>query len=233
MIRRYRHTGWDLVASVLLLVCVAVAATILLLEANGYLVDFVRFDVEPSSLLVVRAQPKDVQLTLDGEPLAETWDGTWQITPGRHDLEIEAEGRQRWTQSFHVTPRRARVYESVILYLNPPVLKGVRAREPAEVDMPLIDSILQVRDGEIRRLDGTQSSLVTRFSRTPIAARQLDMHHLIVQLGNELHVIDIDGSNDRVLLTLANDTPHPLVIRDDGRLLGVIIGTDVYEYQLY
>ncbi|MBI4032454.1 hypothetical protein HY374_01980 [Candidatus Berkelbacteria bacterium] len=234
MIRRYRHTGWDLVASGLLLVCVAVAAAIVLLEANGYLIDFAHLRVESSSLLVLRTQPRDTTIILDGKRLPHTWDGTWQISPGRHELAVTAPGRFTWQQSFHVSPRRAAVYQSIILYWRNPEFRETRPVLESEEETPHVDRALSVNVGEIRVVDGLQTQLVTRFSRIPQVVRFLDEDHLIVQLDNELHVIDIDGSNDRILFTLPDDAPRQLVVGNEGRSLGIIDhGERVSVYELY
>lgn len=234
MIRRYRQTGWDIVASVLLFVCIVVAATVLLLEANGYLIDFARLRVEPSSLLVLRTEPWDVTLDLDGATLAQAWDGTWQIAPGRHELAVSAENRHIWRQSFHVVPRRAAVYQSIILYRITPTLIETRPVHEEERGIPLVDPSLRVTvGGEIRIVDGLQTRLVTRFSRAPSAVRLLDAGHLIMQLDREIHVIDSDGSNDRVLFKLPDETARQLIISEGGRSLGIVNGEEVAIYQLY
>lgn len=233
MLRRYRRSGWDLVASALLLVCVAIAGSILLLEANGYLIDFARLRIEPSGLLVVRSNPRDASLELDGLPLASRLDTTWQITPGRHELIARADDRHPWRQAFHVAPRRVAAYEHIILYWITPRVTTTREATPEELAVPLIDPILSVRAGEIWIRTGDNAELITRFSRTPLAAWMLDEHHVIVQLDAELHILERAGSNDIALLSLTDASPRQLVVRANGRELGVVSSGEITYYELY
>ncbi|MBI4022948.1 hypothetical protein HY375_02175 [Candidatus Berkelbacteria bacterium] len=233
--RYYKQKSlWEIGASVLLFGLTALTSSILLLQANGYWIDFQELSVQKMGLLVLRYAPSDaVVIVADTESRSFRGEYAEVLPPGVYDVTITKLGYHAWQRTAAIHPGAATSFLNRELFLQSPVLLATTSPDPTDVTTPVIGAGLLVRENElwIHREDAALQ-LVTRLSRPIRSAVRTSDQTLAYQVENEIHVIDEDGRNDRVLFQLPDDRERRIRSLDGGRRIRLIEADVVEEYQI-
>jgi hypothetical protein len=118
-----------------------------------------------------------------------------------------------------VTSGQASTYENILLFktnltdADPP--NGLTLDELSTESKDLQND-LEIADTELFY----QNKFLTRFSSTILSAVMFpDQQHIVFQLGKQIRVMDLDGSNNKLLFELDSVTPTPLAFRGNGSIL--------------
>ena len=225
------RTFFGVVAFVLRTTLTLLAAGILVAEANGYHINFSTFEISKQGLLVARISPDSAQAMLSGEPLQWT-SGQWvtKRPPGTYTLTVNASEYLPWHKLLRIEAGRSIAFPNLSLYRQTPTLVEERAATRAELDTPLVDPRLAIEGSELWLNRQTGRQLISRFSAGLHSASLLDAGHVIFLRDRSVHVIDVDGSNDQLLLSDIS-SPDTRVLARNGTQLGLL--SSVGQIQWY
>lgn len=228
-----RETWWDIASFLVRSLLTLIAATILVLEANGFVIDFNRLRVEKAGLLVVGAHPDGVMALLDGKTLPlQRGQTTKQYFPDQYELEVQKDGYQSWHHQVRIEKGHVALFTSILLF---PTKLAVLTTHPvtvAERQAPLVSAQLRLVGTELWYRTNSGEQLITRLSLPMTAAVLFDSSHVLYETASGIHAIDIDGLNDQKLLAIESAVPLPLVLSDGGKTLSVVGEQTTTKYQL-
>lgn len=228
-----RETGWDIASFVLRSGLTLVAAAILVLEANGYVIDFNRLRVEKAGLLVLDARTADIAATLDGHPLmVRAGKLTQAYFPDLYQLEVTKSGYHAWHHPVRIERGRVALFDGITLFRERIVAGAQRPATAAEQAAPLVGAQVRITDSELWYRGTPDDVLVTRLSVPIQAAIPLDKTHLAYELSTGIHAIDLDGTNDVLLLDQPFPDPVPMLAQDGGRALLLLSAGSATPYRI-
>ena len=180
-------------------------ALFILYEANGYRLNKQTWRLELTGLISLDGQPKQVDsIMINGKKVDDTIlpYKVKKLLPGYYDIIITKSGYQNWAKSFYLDGGQAFEDKKMFLFFDKPIIKeSVRniSLDSLKNDAKNQASQVVIKDNEIWYDD----ELLTRFSDAPKSAILADDHlHIFFQLGSELRVIELDGSNNSKLFDL-------------------------------
>ncbi|MBI2590113.1 hypothetical protein HYW32_03795 [Candidatus Berkelbacteria bacterium] len=233
MLQLRGQTGWDVTAFILQTVLTLLTGGILVAQANGYDIDFRTLAVEKTGLLVLDVQPASAQVFVDEQELFErNGERVRQLLPGPVRIQVTNADYISWNHFAVIDSGLTKVFSKVRLFFKEPLIIRTRSVTKNEFLSPFIDSSLRLDQGEIWRIQGETARLITRLSRPILSATMLDEGHVVFQIEREIHILDLDGSNDINLLTLESDRAIQLISLYGGNVLGVLSEGILTEYQI-
>jgi len=213
--------------SAMLILLFIVCAGSIIFGAAGYRIESKSRKIYQTSMVVVKSQPRDATCILDGVEQAGM--SVWRISnvaPGNHKISVAKEGYQNWMQTFAVTAGETKIYEDIVLFLRNPTPIASEKNNNQNLFNKLLeqnvdDRIIVKNETELWYND----ELVTRFSQK-VAGIKLypDNRHVAYISKRELHIIDIDGSNDMAIIKLPSDN---YMFLDSGATVVYIDGEEL------
>lgn len=230
--RHYKSQNrWDVIGFFLRSCLTLLAAGILALRANGYEIDFQNVTWQKAGMIVINADPTDAHLTVDGEPSPLSGrERTILLAPRTYTVSVQKEGLTSWQQTVRVEAGRASTFSALLFWIEPKLLGTRTAQLEDHLQKP--NTELLIRDSELWFMSGDAPRLITRFSQAITTAVLLDRDHVLLQLGATLHVVDVNGSNDRRLINLVDAEPVNLLVRSGGQIIDIVKGEAVTTYAL-
>jgi len=192
-------------------------AFLIVLKANGYQLNYPSWKVIKTGMVVLNGDPKGVTIKMNNKILKGGLPERISNLPaGTYEITTSLEGYQSWHKVVKVDPGIAVICDSIILFKETPEEQTL----PENINIDKLGAEyadaardLTIKDSEIY----WRENLITRFSQKVSAlAFYPDNKHLIYQIQNELRVIDLDGSNNRLLVTLSNAEPSIFGFRNNG-----------------
>lgn len=174
-------------------------ATIITLQANGYIIDFNNLTLEKSSLVALQFSDRPDEVKIDSKIVDyQRSQLIKQINPGRHELVLSRSGYHNWYNSFRVEPGQAQHYENIKFFLTEPLLLGSQVTS----SLPTVNSDprLLILGSELWLRLPDQLKLITRYSEPILAAKVLADDQVVFLAEGFVRVINVDGSNDIPLL---------------------------------
>jgi hypothetical protein len=226
---------WDLASFILRTILTSIAAIILVLEANGYLIDFNRLRIEKAGLLVMTIHPTNASVFLGTEQLIASGSKiTDKLFPDQYVVEVRLNGYQTWRHIFRIEPGSVEPssFPDVVLFPLKIVKKSSHISTYNELQMNLFDKTFSVVNNELWRQSGNGDQLITRLSENIQAAIYFDDYHIIYETESGIHVIDADGTNDVSLVAEALSQPAPVYLSDNGHILNVVMSQVTEQYQI-
>jgi hypothetical protein len=196
--------------------------------ANGYIINLKSKSVLKTGMIYLKTDPRDVQIYLNNEfNSSKSPTKISNLTAGRYDIKISKDKYQDWQKTLTVEEGLVNIEDNVVLFLkdavNYPVSddeKNAFNKLPNQLltsDVKIIDnSEIWVPDPD----NAGQEKLVTRLS-TPIksAIYYSDKQHILFQIKNEIHVVDLDGSNNIKLIELPSEDTATFFVDQKGEFL--------------
>lgn len=228
--RELKSLSWSMGIVILTIIL----SFILVLKANGYIVDLKRLKVEKAGLLVVKPIPVDAEVKIDGKSFRTSLVKPYFIIfPGLYDITISKEQYHSWQRSIDLDPGEAEIFENVWLFLKDPILQQTREPTTIELDAPLIGEGLRINEGEIWLQEEDREILVTRLSVPVTSVARFGQRNIVFQTNSALNVIDRDGSNNIRLLDVKTTDPVRLIpLGNYSQVLVIKSPTEASEYQV-
>lgn len=200
---------------------------LIILKANGYQLNWRYWKLIKTGMIVLDGDPQDVSIKinqkyLEGMPLRMA-----NVSPGSYEITVSKDGYHSWQKNFEVPAGKAVTATNIILYLQP----AKDAQTPTNLNAQQVLNEYQNRAEGIEIKDTEiywQGNLVTRFDSQILAAVMYpDSEHLVFQQGNEIRIIDLDGTNNILLFNLQSSEPSAITFRDNGRTLVFLDGGQI------
>lgn len=178
-----------------------VLALFILYEANGYKLNRQTWHLELTGLISLDGQPRQIDdIKINGKTVASNLPyKTKKILPGYYEIVASKSGYSNWTKIFYLNGGQAYEDKKMFLFFTEPVItetNRIITKESLTNDAKNQASAVTIKNNEI----WYQENLVTRFSDIPKSAILADDRlHIFFQLGSELRVIELDGSNNTKL----------------------------------
>lgn len=223
-----------------------VAVVVVVVSASGYRFNLQTFKFSHTGLIAVNYTPQDAKVTLNGQPVTSSSGATTidYLLPGRYTVDISKPGYNNWEETFFVEAEKAYINTSIILYRTdaPIAATADQVTTFSALGANNSDSI-DIRGNEIwvkpairtSPILVTQSNLalIARYSQPAVSPFWTDdKMHIVFQLGNSIHVIDRDGSNDVTLATLDSADPVKMAIINNSQTLIYQVGETYFQRAL-
>lgn len=210
---------------------VTVIALIVLAYAQGNRINFKRLKLIKTGLISVEYVPKDSTVFINGKQAKNAKSFARNLTPGNYTFKISKETYTMWQLELNIAPESVNVYKNVVLFKSKPAInllsdarKIALLKSPTEVLVGAGDPYgLFANDYEL----WVRDRVIARFS-TPIRQAEWysDNYHILYQQGKEIRIIEKNGTNDTLLITLDQDTLSRFAVSSDGQELYYLDGLD-------
>jgi|GEM_PF-787443 hypothetical protein len=195
-------------------------SALIILKANGYQFNVQTWKINKTGMIVLNADPQG-KIYLDGKALRKP-DYPAKIgglSPGIYDLEITNPNYQSWQESIAVNYGEASVYDHILLFKS----NASDTNAPADLTLDRLTAESKNYQNNLNILGSEiyyKGSLITRFSQNvSTAVVYPDGFHILFQTGQQIRIIDIDGSNNKLLFDLPSDQATQLSFRQGGNLV--------------
>jgi len=214
----------------------------LIMIANGYIFNLKAKTLEQTGMIYVKADPKDVNIYLGNELKASKSPARLsELSSGRYDVKVSKNGYHDWGKTIVVEPGFVNAEDSIVLFLSDPISVSVTPDETEafnKLPNKLLNSDVKIiNESEIwiTNPESTdQNILVTRLSESiKKAAYYSDKKHILFQVKNEIHIIDIDGSNDVILATLPSEDSVEFFADDSGQFLYYQVKNELKKIKIH
>lgn len=217
---------WFLIVTALFLL----TATIALIWVQGYRINWQTFQIQKTGLIFIHSSPEQVDVFINDQLIANKTPVrlAYQL-PGTYSIELYKQSYQRWQKVIRVDEGQAASINQTILYLEKPELQTTTQADVEMLGKIEPKSNITFSEGEL----WYKNQLVSRFS-TPIISAKLtpDKAHIIYQRDRAIQVIELDGSNDTLIVTIQSPGEVPLTLADDGSYLIVDDSGDVKKWRI-
>lgn len=199
------------------------------LKANGWQLNFRTWRLLKTGMIILNGNPDKVEVKINGKIQTYSLPAKMgNLPPGSYDVSIASRGFQTWQKTIRVLPEKVSIYSDITLFLE----ESQEIEVPSKMTSEVIVKELQNRTNGLK-VAGPEiywnDNLVTRFSQNVVMATAYsDNHHIVFQLGNEVRVVELEGSNNQLLFRLVTSEPTTLVFRDDGRTIYYVEEGAVY-----
>lgn len=194
-------------------------ASLIILKANGFKLNWRTWKIAKTGMINLSGHPEDVQIKVNSKQYYGLPKKISELEPKTYNIEVSKPSYSSWQKQVKIEPGKTTSFESVILFKT----------EPEEVNPPQSYSLEQFQQdfresSKDLKVTGSevfyQDKLVTRFG-TNISSAVLypDKNHLVFLSGNEIRVIDLDGSNNRLLVSLNPAGTTPIVFQNNGSII--------------
>lgn len=217
---------------VVLIVSFIFFATVLIAYANGYHVNIKNFHLQRTGMIVVDGQLKTVKIYVNTQEYVTSLPVRFsRLAPGRYDVKVTSSNYQDWEKVVNLSGGEAVNLSNVVLFLQVPQVSKSPADQSIEnrANSNYLNQTagIAVNTNELRY----QDKLITRFSQTILGAiYDSNSDHFYLQLNDELRAIDIDGSNNRLLIKLSSAEPVKFYL--NGNNLYYISNNELYQVKI-
>lgn len=204
---------------------IIVIAGYLVLYSLGYKLNLESRKIIKTGLVVLSVNPVPDSIQVAGKVYKGKDDLSVQLEPGYYEVTVHKEGYHDWQVRTEIKAEFVSYYKYVELFKENTELSTLTDQSKIEIlDSP--NSILASNmpkglsssDYEIWLDD----KLITRFSEPISSATWLgDNHHIMYQQGSTIHIIDEDGSNNKILVNLPSSSPAKFNSSDRNRQINI------------
>lgn len=184
-----------------------VFAMFILFFAQGYRFNWKSMKVIKTGIIYVVSDPKDAQVYINGKLMEEKTPFSENLTPGKYIAEVRKDGYQPWYSGFKIEEEFVTEFKPIVLFKEDIKIEDLTDKRKIELLNSPIDTLALIKDdNNLSHNDyeiWADNNLVTRFSE-PIqkVVWYPDLAHIIYQKGKEIRIIEKNGSNDTLLVTL-------------------------------
>lgn len=193
---------------------------LIILKANGFQLNYKTWKILQTGMIVLDGSPRNSIIKINNRTLKSGFpEKIANLNSGNYEIVITFPSYQTWQKNISVREGMAATYKNIILFKDQS--QDTNAPSGLTIDKLTQDSRALSQDITI---DDTeifyQNNLITRFSQSVLGAVIYpDNKHIVFQLGDEIRVIDLDGSNNILLFKLSSALPTFIDFRDSGATL--------------
>lgn len=208
----------------------------ILFYAEGYRFNFKKMSTYKTGIISVYTYPRDAQVYLDSKLVKKT--SSFSRSPfranlrsGYYNVMAIKEGYVTWEKTIKVEAEKVANYGSVILFKSNVLPEKLNDTKKIDLLLNPNDFVATKRNDKALIINGSEiwynNSLITRFSTQILNANwYYDREHILIQSSNEIRIIDIDGSNNVLLVKLKENLPTQFVVNSSGDELYYRDGSD-------
>ena len=177
---------------------------ILVASANGYHFNTKTLKLQKTSMIIINGQLDSPTIYINGKVKKTGFSRRFgQLVPGRYEVLATKSNYQDWSKVVYLIGGQALTLNDVTLYLKTPDVTQITENSQS---IENIDKNFQSQKNDIDLLGGEihfNGQLITRFSQE-IGGAIYDQsnNHFYFQFGDEIRVMDFDGSNNVLLFKL-------------------------------
>lgn len=210
------------------LIMIALAMSVLF-YAQGYRFNVKNFKIIKTGVIFLVSDPKGSEVYL-GEKLQDKHTPyAMNLTSGNYSVRVEKKGYFDWNRNFNIKSEMVTDFKYIELFYENIETKILTDKKKisllnAPVDVLAVineDDLLISNDYEIWQ----NNNLVTRFSEPILGVSWYsDDKHILFQQGNEIRIIENDGYNNTLLVTLSSKNKTKFITNKKGNELYYIDG---------
>lgn len=217
--RRTKELPKILIGQFAVTLLIVVMALSILYYAEGFRFNWKNLKVIKTGIIHLVSFPKGGDVYINGKSTSKKTPFSKNLTAGYYNIKITKSGYISWTSAVKIEPELVVDYKNIIL-----IRENIDAREledPKKIDLldspedelAAKNSLLYYNDYELWQ----GNNLITRFS-TPIFKAVLypDQNHVVYQRGDEIRIIEINGTNDILLVKLHDKIATKFIISSKG-----------------
>jgi hypothetical protein len=193
---------------------------LIILKANGYKVNINTWELKKTGMIVLDADPHGT-IMFDGKALKNQRfpSKISNLNEGTYTIDVTQPGYQSWERVVAVEAGQASVFDQILLFKESPSPTNAPVTLTAEAlaaEMKNYQTDLVINGTEI----SYQNNLVTRFSQNIAGAVVYpDSAHIVFQVNDQIRVMDLDGTNNKLLFKINSAQPTSLSFRQGGDLV--------------
>jgi hypothetical protein len=218
--RRTRFLPKIILGQSLFTILIGIVAISIASYAQGNRFDFVHMKLIKTGIIVVKMNPKDALITVNGKETVFSSNYGINFEPGRYTVSASKKGYSPWERTVKVEPASVNIFDDAILFLSQPTVidlidqqKIALLNTPTDILATNATNSLYFTEHEI----SSGGTLISRFDGSiQKAIWYSDFHHVIYQQGTEIRVIDDSGTNDTLLVNLSSAKTALMAIGSGG-----------------
>lgn len=196
-------------------------ALTVLFYAQGNRFDFKNLRTIKTGLISVEYLPKDSEVYINDKKIKIGKSFAKNLPPAQYSFYISKNTYRTWQMDLNIDSKSVNVYKDVVLFKEEPLVETL-------TDERKISLLNGPSDQLASRVDRNglfsnnfeiwvEQKIVARFS-TPInhVIWYSDRAHILYQQDQEIRVIEKNGFNDTLLVTLSQNIPTKFAINSDG-----------------
>lgn len=217
-------------------IIMATMAFSILFFAEGYRINIKRMSIYKTGIVSIVAYPKDAQIYVDSTLVKNdsSFDKTLysaNLRSGYYNITVLKEGYTTWEKNIKIESGQVKRFSSIILFKENAIPEKLNDQNKINLLLNPNDILASKQNSRALISNDTEiwfnNSLITRFSTKVLnAVLYPDKEHILVQLSNQIRILDIDGSNDNVLVELKENLPTQFITNSDGNELYYRDGSD-------
>ena len=202
---------------------ILVAATCLVFYAQGWRFNFKTFQIYKTGLLYFEVSPTPDSFTIGNKNYEGKSKFAINLLPGTYQAKAVKNGYGDWNMEVSIEPEMVTSFSNIVLFANNPKITTLSDQSKiACLNSP--DSNLaekSQKDLSSNKYEiWSEGKLVTRFSQ-PISnvVWYPDLEHILFQQNDQIRVIDSQGFNNALLVTLSINQPTRFAVGNQGKEL--------------
>jgi hypothetical protein len=190
------------------------------LKANGWQLNYRTWQLVKTGMVSLNGEPRGSKIQINGKDYSQALPAKIRyLLPDYYDITVSNDKYQSWQQTIQVQSGKASIYPYITLFLANP--EDVTVPESVSKEKIQEDYLKQSQDLKISNEEiYWNDKFITRFSQKVLGAiTYSDNNHIVFQQNDEIRVIDIDGSNNKLLFKLNSFQPTPFSITSNGKTI--------------
>jgi len=230
MFSRYKKKILFIVFWTVLSVSFLFSAFIIVLKANGYQFNYKQWKVIQTGMIILDGTPHGAKINVNGRLNGRQLPTRLQaLAPGSYEISVFTEGYQNWQRIIRVDEGKAVSFQNIVLFFSNPE----ECRVPnSNLTIDQLKQAMTQNNPDLKILGNEifyQEKLVTRFSSDVLAASIYpDNQHLVFQIDNQIRVIELDGSNNTLLLNLKTTNPSAFIFANNDKTIVYLDQDQIY-----
>ncbi|MEI8143689.1 MAG: PEGA domain-containing protein [Candidatus Berkelbacteria bacterium] len=200
-------------------VIVAVAA-FLISYAAGYRFEPENLSFAKTGVIYLDSDASGAKTFVNGVDENKKFPFALNYKAGVYNVEIKLDGHQPWQKTLHVEAAGVYSFNNIVLFDSSPVVTTLSDQRKIDQIVTPNDVFVQAAKKKLTYNNNeiwVDDKIVSRFSSNISNVRWYsDLQHVMFQQGDEIRVIDLDGSNDKLLVTLNSDSSSMFTLGNRG-----------------
>lgn len=202
---------------------IAALGLALVFYSQGFKINWKNFKVIKTGMVLLYTDPEPDQIIINGKDWGNAKKFSHTLDPGYYDITIKKDKYQDWQRTVYIAPEQLYALKDITLFYSNPKVSELSDQSKIDyLNAPnsyLAENYkndLSYNKSEI----WVNGRLVTRFSQeinSPVWYPDND--HVVYQIKDEIHIIEISGFNDKLLVKLASALPTKFAVGNKGKEL--------------
>jgi len=196
----------------------------------GYKINWQNMTIKHTGIIYLAFSPKDAEVLINDKSKQKSSPFDLTLFPGYYETKIIKDGYWPWYQNIKIEADRVYSYKNIILFKQEPEIQLLTSKDSiSSIEAPY-DSLVKNPQGDLSANDyeiWISDTLITRFSK-PISGAiwYPGMEYIAFQQGDEIRIIEKNGTNDNLLVKLSTSLPTKFLFSWDGSSLLYKDGSD-------